>query len=217
MAQQAHFIHSRLRDGHRPLPLTRARPGSSPNPHSLTPRMAMRFFCQVGTGNDLPLTRSVSVTVGAHFEGIGNALGGVQRGPIATANKWAPENFEQPDGTSTMLFSTPHHEGEYTPHRMVWAQALNREPGDRAWTSYSPVDQPLDLGGACVANADRTLDRPASRDETAVGRSEMARRVRSQCGAGPGGRSTLTSSAITTARRTCCGSPTTTPRRPMTS
>jgi len=96
------------------------------------------------TGGALPLASSPTLQNSSVFAFEGGTLGGDPAPWAADGdNRWAPENFETPDGLENFLvFCDRQPDGN---HRIGWARSDGGTvPG--AWTGYSPSY--LDLGGA---------------------------------------------------------------------
>eukprot|EP01034_Spumella_vulgaris_P021363 gene21363-27393_t len=108
-------------------------------------------------GDDSNLGSFSGAISGDMFKYIGDCLGGTPTGwasETAFDSRWAPENYETPDGKSNYLFFSDGQPSEGDEHRLGWVLSTTG-PNVGAYTKYSPAY--LNLGMAKGGDIDSTV------------------------------------------------------------
>lgn len=139
-----------------PVVHTMATPFVCPDPFVWKPRYQDVYKIQC-TGGGLKLGSAQALEVGSAFKYEGDCLGGSPNEWASISypdSRWAPENYESPDGQYNYLFFSDTQAADSDKHRLGWVSSKSG-PNPQAYTQYSPSY--LNLGNAAGGDIDSTV------------------------------------------------------------
>eukprot|EP01034_Spumella_vulgaris_P039166 gene39166-48376_t len=128
-----------------------------PDPYVWKPKNSSNYQIQcTGGGLKIGVTSDLNPATG-QFKYIGDALGGTPAPWTPTdhdGSRWAPENYETPDGKGNYIFFSDSSTSSGGVHRLGWVYS-HTGPNVGAYTKYAPTF--MDLGLAPGGDIDSTV------------------------------------------------------------